>query len=129
MTTSQTRERGALREALSASWKSAEEGRLRPASAIVNELRNPRWACRSEPHLKQTYRSENIDDSWRRKRSAASDLFVDELAASFEIRSLSVTSRVQAADKPTERRTVTDAPGGSRALLADCGDIRNGSGF
>jgi hypothetical protein len=35
-------ERRALHEALSASWKSAEEGRLRPASAILNELRNRR---------------------------------------------------------------------------------------
>ena len=32
-------ERRALREALSASWKSAEAGRLRPASAILDELR------------------------------------------------------------------------------------------
>ena len=32
-------ERRALHEALSASWKSAEAGNLRPASAILNELR------------------------------------------------------------------------------------------
>jgi hypothetical protein len=32
-------ERRALHEALSASWKSAEIGRLRDASVIVNELR------------------------------------------------------------------------------------------
>jgi hypothetical protein len=32
-------ERRALHEAVSASWESAEAGRLRPASAIVDELR------------------------------------------------------------------------------------------
>lgn len=32
-------ERCALHEALSASWKSAEAGHLRPASAILDELR------------------------------------------------------------------------------------------
>ncbi|MBI3401993.1 MAG: hypothetical protein HY048_11285 [Acidobacteria bacterium] len=32
-------ERRALHEALLASWKSAEAGRLRPASAILDELR------------------------------------------------------------------------------------------
>jgi hypothetical protein len=32
-------ERRALHEALSASWKSAEAGRLRPASAILDGLR------------------------------------------------------------------------------------------
>jgi hypothetical protein len=32
-------ERRALHEALSASWKSAEAGRFRPASAILDELR------------------------------------------------------------------------------------------
>lgn len=32
-------ERRALHEALSASWISAEAGRLRPASAILDELR------------------------------------------------------------------------------------------
>ena len=35
-------ERRALHEALSASWTSAEAGHLRPASAIVDELRQ-RW--------------------------------------------------------------------------------------
>jgi len=35
-------ERRRLHEALSASWKSAEAGRLRPASAIVKELRRRR---------------------------------------------------------------------------------------
>jgi hypothetical protein len=35
-------ERRALHEALSASWKSAEAGHLRPASAILNELRQRR---------------------------------------------------------------------------------------
>ncbi len=35
-------ERRALHEALSASWKSAEAGRLRPASAILDELRKRR---------------------------------------------------------------------------------------
>ena len=35
-------ERRALHEALDASWKSAEAGRLRPASAILNELRQRR---------------------------------------------------------------------------------------
>src|SRR6202521_4662073 len=50
-------ERRALHEALSASWKSAEAGRLRPASAILDELRQRRWACRSEPLPKQTRRS------------------------------------------------------------------------
>lgn len=33
-------ERRALHEALSASWKSAEEGRLRPATGILDELRH-----------------------------------------------------------------------------------------
>jgi hypothetical protein len=32
----------ALHEALSASWKSAEAGRLRPAAAILDELRKRR---------------------------------------------------------------------------------------
>jgi len=32
-------ERSALHEALSASWKSAEAGQLRPASEILDELR------------------------------------------------------------------------------------------
>ena len=32
----------ALHQALSASWKSAEDGRLRPASAILDELRQRR---------------------------------------------------------------------------------------
>ncbi|HUO05020.1 MAG TPA: hypothetical protein VMU16_07455 [Candidatus Binataceae bacterium] len=36
------KERRALHEALSASWQSAERGRLRPASAIVDELRHRR---------------------------------------------------------------------------------------
>ena len=35
-------ERLALHDALSASWKSAEAGYLRPASAILNELRQRR---------------------------------------------------------------------------------------
>lgn len=35
-------ERRALHEALSASWMSAEAGRLRPASAILDELRQRR---------------------------------------------------------------------------------------
>lgn len=35
-------EREALHDALSASWKSAEAGELRPASAILNELRQRR---------------------------------------------------------------------------------------
>ena len=35
-------ERGVLHDALSASWKSAEAGDLRPASAILNELRQRR---------------------------------------------------------------------------------------
>jgi len=35
-------ERRAVHEALSASWKSAEAGRLRPASAILDELRQRR---------------------------------------------------------------------------------------
>jgi hypothetical protein len=35
-------ERRALHEALSASWKSAEAGHLRPASAILDELRTRR---------------------------------------------------------------------------------------
>jgi hypothetical protein len=35
-------ERRALHEALSASWKSAEAGHLRPASAILDELRRRR---------------------------------------------------------------------------------------
>ena len=35
-------ERGALHEALSLSWASAEAGRLRPASAILEELRQRR---------------------------------------------------------------------------------------
>ena len=35
-------ERRALHEALSASWKSAESGRLRPASAILDDLRRSR---------------------------------------------------------------------------------------
>ena len=35
-------ERRALHEALSASWRSAEAGRLRPASAVVDELRQRR---------------------------------------------------------------------------------------
>src|SRR5437879_316690 len=35
-------ERRALHEALSSSWRSAEAGRLRPASGILNELRRRR---------------------------------------------------------------------------------------
>ena len=35
-------ERRRLHEALSVSWKSAEAGRLRPASAIIEELRDRR---------------------------------------------------------------------------------------
>ncbi|HEV3112975.1 MAG TPA: hypothetical protein VGY99_21010 [Candidatus Binataceae bacterium] len=35
-------ERRRLHDALSASWKSAEAGRLRPASAIIEELRRRR---------------------------------------------------------------------------------------
>src|SRR5712691_8779830 len=35
-------ERGALHQALSGSWQSAEAGRLRPASAILEELRQRR---------------------------------------------------------------------------------------
>ena len=35
-------ERRALHEALSASWESAEAGRLRPASEILDELRQRR---------------------------------------------------------------------------------------
>ena len=35
-------ERQALHEALSASWRSAEAGRVRPASAILDELRQRR---------------------------------------------------------------------------------------
>jgi len=35
-------ERRALHDALSASWQSAEAGRLRPASAIIEELRQRR---------------------------------------------------------------------------------------
>jgi hypothetical protein len=36
-------ERRALHEALSASWQSAKAGRLRPASAILDELRQRPW--------------------------------------------------------------------------------------
>ena len=36
------REREALRDTLPASWKSAEAGDLRPASTILNELRQRR---------------------------------------------------------------------------------------
>lgn len=35
-------ERQALHRALSASWESAEQGRVRPASAILDELRRRR---------------------------------------------------------------------------------------
>jgi hypothetical protein len=35
-------ERRALHDALSASWKSAEAGHLRPASAVLDELRQRR---------------------------------------------------------------------------------------
>lgn len=35
-------ERSALHKALSSSWDSAEAGRLRPASTILDELRNRR---------------------------------------------------------------------------------------
>jgi hypothetical protein len=35
-------ERGALHDALSASWKSAEAGRLQPASEVIDELRRRR---------------------------------------------------------------------------------------
>jgi hypothetical protein len=35
-------ERRVLHDALSASWRSADEGRLRPASVIVDELRRRR---------------------------------------------------------------------------------------
>ncbi len=35
-------ERRALHDALSESWRSAEAGRLRPASSIVDELRQRR---------------------------------------------------------------------------------------
>ena len=35
-------ERRALHEALSVSWRSAEAGRLRPAAAVVDELRQRR---------------------------------------------------------------------------------------
>jgi hypothetical protein len=35
-------ERHALHEALSSSWQSSEAGRLRPASAILDELRQKR---------------------------------------------------------------------------------------
>lgn len=35
-------ERRSLHEALSTSWKSAEAGRLRPASAVLDELRKRR---------------------------------------------------------------------------------------
>lgn len=35
-------ERRALHEALSASWKSAEAGRLRPAAEVLDELRKKR---------------------------------------------------------------------------------------
>jgi len=35
-------ERQALHDALAASWRSAEAGRLRPASAILDELRRRR---------------------------------------------------------------------------------------
>jgi hypothetical protein len=35
-------ERRALHEALSASWRAAEAGRLRPAAAILEELRHRR---------------------------------------------------------------------------------------
>src|SRR5438094_721415 len=45
-------ERRALHEALSASWKSAEAGRLRPASAVLDELRKQRRAFRFESLLK-----------------------------------------------------------------------------
>ena len=36
------KERRVLHETLSASWKSAEDGRLRPASAILDDLRKKR---------------------------------------------------------------------------------------
>ena len=65
-------ERRALHEALSASWRSAEAGRLRPASAILDELRRRRRVCRSEPLLKQTRRSARL-----------THLFLDELTTSF----------------------------------------------
>src|SRR4029453_16962805 len=51
-------EREALHDALSASWKSAEAGDLRPASAILNELRQRRRRALSFGQLpSQTHRS------------------------------------------------------------------------
>lgn len=51
-------ERRALHEALSASWRSAEAGGLRLASAILDELRRRRCRGRSKPHHKPTRRSD-----------------------------------------------------------------------
>jgi hypothetical protein len=40
-------ERQALHDAIAASWESAEAGRLRPASAIVNELSQRSFSVRN----------------------------------------------------------------------------------
>ena len=50
-------ERRALHETLSASWRSAEAGRLRTATKILDELRR-RWGpFPFEPHLRRTRKS------------------------------------------------------------------------
>src|SRR5262249_43636771 len=51
-------ERQALHEALSASWNAAEAGHVRPAAAILEELRQRRGACRFGPHANQIDKAE-----------------------------------------------------------------------
>jgi len=77
-------EREALHDALSASWKSAEAGELRPALAILNELRSVGEPTRSD-HSGVRRTDREIDDWWRSNRPAAPDLFLQELASTFDV--------------------------------------------
>jgi hypothetical protein len=77
-------ERRALHEALSASWQSAEAGRLCPASAfwtnVSAQVNLPvRTTLAADAQIRE------IDDWWRKNRSAAPDLFLQELTAAFDI--------------------------------------------
>jgi len=71
-------------KALSASWESGEAGRLRPASAILDELRRTavslpvRVTRETETQIREI-------DSWWRETSSRARLVLSELTESFDL--------------------------------------------
>lgn len=71
-------ERRALHEALSESWNSAEAGRLRPVSVILDELRLTLVSPPVRTTLEADAQIGEIDDWWRENRLCSPEFFFEE---------------------------------------------------